>query len=78
MTYFSLTVLFFEKKSRQKKLQLSGSLCSVLIFCTDRVFKKAKETSVIREFVRSFNFLHRQGLQKGKRNFNYREVCAEF
>ena len=25
------TVLFFEKKSRQKKLQLSGSLCGVLI-----------------------------------------------
>ena len=30
VTYFSLPVLFFEKKSRQKKLQLSGSLCRVL------------------------------------------------
>ena len=30
VTCFSLTVLFFEKKSRQKKLQLSGSLCRVL------------------------------------------------
>ena len=30
LTYFSLTVLFFEKKSRQKKLWLSGSLCGVL------------------------------------------------
>ena len=25
------TILFFEKKSRQKKLRLSGSLCGVLI-----------------------------------------------
>ena len=30
VTCFSLTVLFFEKKSRQKKLQLSGSLCRAL------------------------------------------------
>ena len=42
LTYFSLTVLFFEKKSRQKKLQLSGSLCGVLIICADRACTKGK------------------------------------
>ena len=42
LTYFSLTVLFFEKKSRQKKLQLSGSLCGILIICADRACTKGK------------------------------------
>ena len=41
-TYFSLTVLFFEKKSRQKKLWLSGSVCGVLIICADRACTKGK------------------------------------
>ena len=42
LTYFSLTVLFFEKKSRQKKLWLSGSLCGILIICADRACTKGK------------------------------------
>ena len=44
-------------------------MCGVLIICAYRVFKKAKETSIIGKSVRSFNFLYRQSLQKGKRNF---------
>ena len=48
------TVLFFEKKSRQKKLQLSGTIYRFLIIYTDVACKKAKETLVIGKFVRSF------------------------
>ena len=64
-----MTVLFFEKKSRQKKLQLSGSMCRFLIICTDRACKKAKETSVIGEFARSFNYPHGRGV-KSKTDFS--------
>ena len=47
-----MTILFFEKKSRQKKLQLSGSLCRVLIICTDRACKKSKRNFGYREVFR--------------------------
>ena len=53
--FFARPVLFFEKKSRQKKLQLSGMIYRFLIICTDVACKKAKETSVIGEFVQIFN-----------------------
>ena len=47
LTFFSSrrkegTVLFFEKKSRQKKLQLLGSLYRILSLCTDRACIKGK------------------------------------
>ena len=32
---------------RQKKLQLSGTICRFFIICTDRACKKAKETLII-------------------------------
>ena len=38
-----MTILFFEKKSRQKKLQLSGSLCKFLIIYADRAFAKRQK-----------------------------------
>ena len=38
-----MTVLFFEKKSRQKKLQLSRSLYRFLIICTDGAHKRQKK-----------------------------------
>ena len=40
LLFFDL--LFFEKKSRQKKLWLSGSMCGVLIICADRACTKGK------------------------------------
>ena len=52
--FFARPVLFFEKKSRQKKLQLSGMIYRFLIICTDVACKKAKETSIIGEFVQIF------------------------
>ena len=47
-----MTILFFEKKSRQKKLQLSGSLCGFLSLCTDRACKKSKRNFGYREVFR--------------------------
>ncbi len=37
--------------------------------CTDITCKKAKETLIIGDDIQSFNYLHGQGLQEGKRNF---------
>ena len=65
--FFARPVLFFEKKSRQKKLQLSGMIYRFLIICTDRAYKKAKETLVIGEFAQGFNYLRRRNLIKNKK-----------
>ena len=67
LLFFDL--LFFEKKSRQKKLRLLGSLRGVLIIRTGGAYKKAKETLVIGEFTRSFNYPHGRGV-KSKTNFS--------
>ena len=60
-------LLFFEKKSRQKKLQLSGSLCRLHIFNKGAVFPLLFDLRCV--------FPKRKA---GKRNFSYRGVCADF
>ena len=54
-------LLFFEKKSRQKKLQLSGSLCRLHIFNKGAVFPLLFDLRCV--------FPKRKA---GKRNFSYR------
>ena len=38
-----------------------------LIICTDRAYKKAKDTLVIGEFAQGFNYLRRRNLIKNKK-----------
>ena len=82
-----MTLLFFEKKSRQKKLQLSGSLCGFLIICTDGAFAKRQKklwlSGTIYRFLIKPSPVGEGGSRRltdevyfCKRNFGYREVCA--
>ena len=49
-----------------------------LIICTDRAYKKAKETLVIGEFAQGFNYLRRRNLIKNKKQRWIFHLCFCF